>query len=111
MREALRAWLRPRLGAEHLDGLVLAVSEAAANSVEHAYRGGQRGTVIVRGRLEPSGTVVVTVRDAGRWRPPPPAPGRGLALMRALCADVSVEGGCHGTLVTLRQHDGDPPAR
>ena len=109
LRAALRAWLGgTALGARRGEDLVMAVQEAAANCVRHAYEERPRGTMTVRGRVEPSGDVVVTVRDGGLWRVG--EEGHGTRVMRAVCHEMTVESGRHGTLVTLRQ-EADPGGR
>ncbi|NNH08181.1 ATP-binding SpoIIE family protein phosphatase [Cellulomonas fimi] len=85
--------------------LELAVSETAANSVEHAYRGVAPGPVSVHAELDDTATVTVTVTDAGTWQEPSSMPsdrGRGLAMARMGGVDVQVDTGASGTCVTLR---------
>ena len=106
VRHALTSWLdghgaAPEVGAE----IALAVHEAAANVVEHAYRTG-RGDLVVRARTD-DGRVTIVVEDGGEWRAPSRTDqrGRGLALMHGLMDDVeitAVEDGS-GTRVTLRR--------
>jgi anti-sigma regulatory factor (Ser/Thr protein kinase) len=124
LRRAFRRWLDrlgwPRTSAEEL---VLALNEAVSNSVEHAYSQvglGQHRPVWVRAELvmppdERAGRcqVVLDVRDAGRWRPPPSDPGhrgRGLAMMRALAAGLDVEPGRGGTRVRMVSQRARPAA-
>ncbi|GAB7050692.1 SpoIIE family protein phosphatase [Catenuloplanes indicus] len=88
--------------------LTVAVSEAAANAIEHPVA--PREPVIdVTVRIEPGphGTpaaVEATIRDSGSWRPEGEAGfrGRGLALIRAL-ATLTVERSESGTALTLRR--------
>jgi anti-sigma regulatory factor (Ser/Thr protein kinase) len=84
--------------------VVVAVHEAAANVVEHAYRSGS-GTLRVDARADRE-RLVVSVRDQGRWRPPVPSEerGRGILLIRELMDDVTVQRGddSHGTTVEIR---------
>jgi len=106
VRHELGSWLdgqraAPDVGAE----IALAVHEAAANVVEHAYRDGP-GELVVRARAD-DGRVTVVVEDEGEWRAPSRTDqgGRGLALMHGLMDDVeitAVEDGT-GTRVTLRR--------
>ena len=106
IRQALGTWLDGQgapsdVGAE----IALAVHEAAANAVEHAYPRGP-GELIVRARRD-DGRLVVVVEDEGEWRPPSRTDqrGRGLALMHGLMDDVEIvpSGAGAGTRVTLRR--------
>ena len=107
VRHELESWLdghgaAPEVAAE----IALAVHEAAANVVEHAYHRGGSGALVVRARAD-HGQVTVTVEDDGEWRAPSRTDqrGRGLALMHGLMDDVeitAVEDGS-GTRVTLRR--------
>lgn len=90
LRASLRRWL-PTVGASEDDeaDLLVAVGEAAANVIEHAYGpGGGKYTVCLR---YSDGELHVTVSDNGRWRSPRGEHrGRGTDLMRQLCDEVSV---------------------
>lgn len=102
LRRALRTWLRRAEVQESVAAeIVVAVNEAAANAVEHAY-GLRDARFGVEARRE-DGAVVVTVRDRGRWREPRPGSerGRGLALIRSLMDEVAVDPGPTGTTVHL----------
>lgn len=77
--------------------LQLAVGEAVANGVEHAYGAQHTGDgtveVDVEVREEPPAAVVVRVADHGRWRPAPESPGfrgRGLLMIDRLAQRVQV---------------------
>ncbi|HEY2803912.1 MAG TPA: ATP-binding protein, partial [Actinomycetota bacterium] len=84
-----------------VDDVVLAVSEAAANAMKHAYGPGG-GDVDIRGSLD-GDAVVVVVRDFGRWREEHAGDGgRGLALIEACMTDVEIERGPEGTEVRMR---------
>jgi signal transduction histidine kinase/DNA-binding response OmpR family regulator len=82
--------------------LTVAVSEAAANAIEHPVDPTEP-TITVEASLD-AGAVLVTVRDTGGWRPSSSAGfrGRGLALIGAL-AELSVARTESGTAVTLRR--------
>ncbi|HYZ37191.1 MAG TPA: ATP-binding protein [Pseudonocardiaceae bacterium] len=95
LRRWLAGWLWP---ADQVDDIVLAVSEAASNAIEHAYVNQPPGTVDIRGRIEatPCGQrrVTIIVRDRGRWRPPPSDHEnrrRGIPIMRACMDSVTIE--------------------
>ncbi|SDG44524.1 Anti-sigma regulatory factor (Ser/Thr protein kinase) [Lentzea fradiae] len=107
VRSRLREWLeKSGVGEDEASDLVLAVSEAVNNSVEHAYPGPERGTVEVRACFEHDGSVLVDVTDHGRWRVPPPAltmRGRGLLLMRESVDSVEIDRSANGTTVHLRR--------
>jgi anti-sigma regulatory factor (Ser/Thr protein kinase) len=81
--------------------LLLSVSEAASNAVEHAQDPCEPFFDVVAELDE--ATVTVTVTDHGRWLPPTASAfrGRGLAMMRIL-ADTTVTTGGGGTTVTIR---------
>jgi serine/threonine-protein kinase RsbW len=107
VRRALVRWLDgqgapPEVGGE----VALAVHEAAANAVEHAYPR-SAGELIVRARHD-GGRLVVVVEDEGDWRPPSRTDqrGRGPSLMHGLMDDVEIVPsgpGSGGTRVTLRR--------
>jgi signal transduction histidine kinase/DNA-binding response OmpR family regulator len=82
--------------------LTVAVSEAAANAIEHPVDPAE-ASITVEASLDDE-AVVVTVRDTGHWRPSSSAGfrGRGLALIGAL-AELSVARADDGTVVTLRR--------
>ena len=86
--------------------LLVAVSEAASNAIEHAYPPEIDGTVQVSADVERDGTVCAVISDHGQWRVPPTAlshRGRGLLLMRENVDQVMVDRGVGGTTVTLCQ--------
>jgi anti-sigma regulatory factor (Ser/Thr protein kinase) len=104
MRLELRAWLDDQeLSRSDREAVVLAVGEACANAVEHAYVEAQAGDVSVElSMLDDS--LVVAVRDFGSWRAVPhddPDRGRGYEIMRALSERVDIESGPDGTIVTM----------
>ncbi len=101
MRRRLDAWLVGH-GLEHDDvvDVVLAVSEACNNAIEHAYRDSGGGSVDVTVAREGE-TLRVVVEDHGAWREPTPSDerGRGLMLIEQLMDAMKVETGLHGTRV------------
>ncbi len=90
------------VGETDLFDLTVAVSEAAANAIEHPVDPTET-TIDVEVTIEDR-TVVATVRDSGRWRESSGAGfrGRGLTLIRAL-GELSVRRTPEGTEVTLRR--------
>jgi serine phosphatase RsbU (regulator of sigma subunit)/anti-sigma regulatory factor (Ser/Thr protein kinase) len=114
LRRRLRAWLaRLRFEPAEADEILLAVSEACNNAIEHAY-GDEVGTV--RLRLEVDGdTLRATIRDRGRWRggESDADRGRGTAIMRAVMDRAEIATGDEGTEVLLerrRRTAGPAPA-
>ncbi|MFP5319987.1 MAG: SpoIIE family protein phosphatase [Acidimicrobiia bacterium] len=107
VRQRLRAFLTAcGVDDQTTDEVTLACSEAAANAVEHPVAP-RHHSIEVEGSVEDD-VIRVTVRDFGRWRPPPTVSerGRGLALMGMLM-DVEVAALASGTEVVLRrQRDG-----
>lgn len=96
--------------------LVLALSEAVTNSVEHAYRGRDTATVRVTGAIEQDRSIRVTVADRGRWQVPRPDGGyrgRGLLMMQESVDRVAIERTAEGTTLSLwvQPHAVDTMAR
>jgi anti-sigma regulatory factor (Ser/Thr protein kinase) len=90
-----------QLGPERTFDLVLAVGEAVANAVEHAYRGAAGDFVL---RLSTSeGKILGEVQDLGTWREGRPSPerGRGLAILRATTRRLELNRSNHGTIVAF----------
>ena len=105
MRRALRGWMAGAgVGPAQADDLTIAVGEACANCIEHAYRFSEGGRVDIEARIE-GDEVHITVADGGEWREPGPAAdrGRGLAIMRALVESAEVTPSTEGTVVRLRK--------
>ncbi|MGY1620072.1 SpoIIE family protein phosphatase [Geodermatophilus sp. SYSU D00691] len=104
VRRRLGAWLAGLgMGEQDRVGVMVAVGEACANAVEHAYRGQEPGRMYLDAHVDVDGVLTVQVRDEGSWRPPDRDPGdrgRGLLIMRQMVDRVVLEEG-HGTTVTL----------
>lgn len=104
VRRQLRSWLRAQgAGERESVAIVLAVGEACANAVEHAY-----GPAAARFELHArrdGDDLEIVVRDAGRWRDTSQSGhrGRGLAIMRSVMDSVDVQRGDLGTTVTMRR--------
>ncbi|SET73753.1 SpoIIE family protein phosphatase [Geodermatophilus poikilotrophus] len=95
VRRAVTAWTAAAgLPDDTAEDLQLALGEALANAVEHAYAAAAaEGECSYRVAREADGSVRVEVRDSGLWRPPPADRGyrgRGLELISALATDVEV---------------------
>ena len=91
-------------GDRRLDDIVLALNEACANVIVHAY-GDEEGPLRLRAWREP-GSLLFEVSDNGTpvAKPVPgPGGGRGLPLIRQLSDDVDIEGpGQYGTRLKIR---------
>ena len=114
LRAAFGRWIRGRVGDPDLaDDLILAVYEALANVVDHAYPPDQPGPMTLHAH-HTGDAITITIRDRGRWctegSPPEHHRGRGLALIRGLVARVDVEHHLAGTSVHLQHpHPTEPP--
>lgn len=90
-----------RLEPERTFDLVLAVGEAVANAVEHAYRGATGDFVL---RLDARDDKIFgEVEDLGSWydRRPPAERGRGLAILRATTRRFELNRSERGTTVAF----------
>ena len=104
VRRVLRRWLHER-GADEGDiaEMTIAVSEACANAIEHAYAPSP-ATFELHGWTN-NGEVTMTVRDDGHWRPPRGQNrGRGLSIIVAAMDDVQIDRTADGTEVVMRRH-------
>lgn len=104
-RSALRSWLsRVRLSPTQAMDVLVAAGEAVANAIEHGHRHRRDGTVSLRATALVD-EVQVTIVDTGSWKPPQANPdlhrGRGIALMRGLMHDVTIDHDTTGTTVHL----------
>jgi GAF domain-containing protein/anti-sigma regulatory factor (Ser/Thr protein kinase) len=103
LRRVVRRWLRSRDASDDaITEMTLAISEACANAIEHAYP-----PMPARFRLSASATaseVTVVVKDTGRWRPPRGNDrGRGLTIMRATADAVEINSLADGTEIVMRR--------
>ncbi len=107
-RHRLERWLTDTGdGRDDVLALKLALSEACANAVEHAYgpESGHSFRVLVE---RSGGGVVIEVSDSGRWRAPRGSQrGLGLGIVKQLMDAVDVEQTSAGTTVRMRK---DPAA-
>jgi anti-sigma regulatory factor (Ser/Thr protein kinase) len=101
LRRSLGRYLAA-LGVEADDAfaITVAVGEAAANAVEHAY--GPAASTFSVEAIAGEDELCVTVRDRGRWRAPRgTGRGRGLTLMKELTGSAEVSHSNEGTEVRL----------
>jgi anti-sigma regulatory factor (Ser/Thr protein kinase)/putative methionine-R-sulfoxide reductase with GAF domain len=109
LRHLIRRWVATHDGTDDdCAAIAIAVSEACANSIEHAYGPGD-ATITLRASLV-DGEAKLTVRDRGEWRDPRGANrGLGIPVMKEFMDDVQIETGDDGTTVELRRRLGDGP--
>ncbi len=103
VRHLVRRWAAAHGGSDDdCAALAVAVTEACANAVEHAYGPGDATIDLSMALVE--GEATVTVRDRGDWRKPRGENrGRGIPVMEEFMDDVSIETGGDGTTVVLRR--------
>ena len=105
IRTQVRGWLAPLvLPGDAEDDIVLAVSEAATNCVEHAYPAGTSGGTVRAHLLDRSPASLPRVVDHGTWQPPADQPahrGRGIEMMRRVMTTVLIHYDRRGTRVFL----------
>jgi anti-sigma regulatory factor (Ser/Thr protein kinase) len=109
MRRAVLELLgRAGLERWQADEVVVALNEAAANAIEHAY-GLQDASFAVSVAVE-DGEVRLAVRDRGRWRERagPSDRGRGLAIATGLMDELEVDRGPEGTTLTMTYRPAPP---
>jgi anti-sigma regulatory factor (Ser/Thr protein kinase) len=102
-RSVVRAWCRDGRGVA-IDAVLLATTEAVANSILHAYPDGRIGVVELHCRLTRD-TLVVEVRDfgvgIGDASQASGGLGFGLLLIRRL-SHADIENASPGTRITMR---------
>ena len=101
LRSTLRGWLSDfGVPAERVFDILVAVGEACANAIEHAY--GPAGGSIELSLARSDHYLEATIRDSGQWREPRGMHrGRGLGMMRRLAQTVEVARGPDGTEIRL----------
>ena len=107
LRVAMRDWFAVNdIAAADANDILLAVGEAVANAVEHAYVPGASGDVEVE-LVRDGAQMTLRIRDRGIWNllPAPGDRGRGLPLMRAV-SDVDIRRSLSGTTVTMQRRLG-----
>jgi PAS domain S-box-containing protein len=110
VRRNLGRWLSGHdVAKEDADDIILASSEACANSIEHAYGPG-RGSVDVHAAVE-DGEITIVVRDTGTWKSARNGDrGRGLPFMEACMDSCTLTRGEDGTEVRMRRRVGPAPS-
>jgi anti-sigma regulatory factor (Ser/Thr protein kinase) len=106
IRHLIRRWIASHGGTDDdCAAFAIAVTEACANAVEHAY-GPEDATIKIEAILE-ADLATVNVHDRGAWREPRGENrGRGIPVMREFMDDVGIDGGDGGTTVSLRRQIG-----
>jgi len=104
-RTALRSWLtQARVAPDQSMDVLIAAGEAVANAIEHGHRHKPEGTISM-GATALVDRVHLIITDTGSWKTPQPAAdstrGRGIALMRGLMHDVTINPDTAGTTVHL----------
>ena len=106
LRTAMREWMDEQVLTEPVrDALLLAVGEACANAVEHAYHDAASGDVRVDIVEDADRSFAVSIRDYGRFRSGSAENedrGRGTDIMRRLTTDFSRDSTPMGTTVRFR---------
>jgi serine/threonine-protein kinase RsbW len=117
IRHELARWLAPlQLTEIETADVVLAVDEAAANAVRHAYAPDESGSVELTLWTEPGSepghsTLSIEIVDHGHWQPPAERPtegGRGIPLMTTMSESVLIHYDERGSRVLLRHRIPDP---
>ena len=104
LRRRVRLWLANRgVGEDAVTDAVLALNEACANAIEHAYRYADASSIYLE---YVDDRLVMVVEDHGSWRKPTadPTRGRGLVLMQGLMHRTDVSQSQTGTRVLLQQN-------
>jgi anti-sigma regulatory factor (Ser/Thr protein kinase) len=103
LRHLMRRWLAGHgASADEIYDITVAVQEAAANAVEHAYAPGMAAFSV--DAHNEAGAITVTVTDRGNWREARGTNrGRGFPLMEGLMESVDVQQAGSGTSVVLRR--------
>ena len=105
LRASMRCWLDGQGVDQPLQQtLLLAVGEACANAIEHAYHDSEPANVQVDMTQSERRGFLVEIRDSGSFQPATSAGdrGRGTEIMRRLTTDFSRESTSDGTVVRFR---------
>ena len=104
VRRILRRWLVEHgAGETDVAEVTIAVSEACANAIEHAYS--PAPATFELDAWGEDGGITIAVRDKGQWRESRgEGRGRGLSIIAAAMDDVQVDRLETGTEVVMRRH-------
>jgi serine phosphatase RsbU (regulator of sigma subunit)/anti-sigma regulatory factor (Ser/Thr protein kinase) len=107
VRHLIRRWVAANGGTDDdCAAFAIAVTEACANAVEHAYGPGDAAIDLSADLLD--GEATVTVGDRGGWREPRGGNrGRGIPVMREFMDDVVIDRSEGGTTVRLVRRIGE----
>lgn len=120
LRQRLASWLKDEVpeAHDHVDAIALAVYEALANAVEHAYLHHiEPGTMNLRATYHRYDYLLtVTVQDHGQWQEAKASSssglrGRGIPLMQALSDHPRINPTAFGTTVILEWNVGRNSSR
>ena len=105
VRDRLRSWLSNcDIGTKTAQDVLVAAGEACANAIEHGHRHLPGQQIRLRA-VSTANQLRLTITDTGRWRTSQPGDrahrGHGIALMRALMQQVTIEPGPAGTTVDM----------
>ncbi len=105
VRATLRSWLGScDISTKMVQDVLVAAGEACANAIEHGHRHSP-GTQIRLRAVSTAHQLRLTITDTGRWKTAPAGArghrGHGIALMRALMQQVTIEPGPAGTTVDM----------
>ncbi|AGC64885.1 sensor-component of a two-component regulator [Mycobacterium liflandii 128FXT] len=104
VRRQLLSWLQAaEVPDEQAGDIVLVVSEACTNCIEHAYRGQSVGTMLLDVEAA-DGAIHARVVDSGSWKKPAADPGnggRGMTLIRAISDEVEIDNSPGGTAIDM----------
>jgi serine phosphatase RsbU (regulator of sigma subunit)/anti-sigma regulatory factor (Ser/Thr protein kinase) len=109
LRHLVRRWVAANGGTDDdCAAFAIAVSEACANAIEHAY--GPKDANIVLEAEQDDADATIRIRDEGRWRESRGGNrGRGIPVMKEFMDDVEITTGDDGTTVELRRRLGEGP--
>ncbi|SDF73520.1 PAS domain S-box-containing protein [Lentzea fradiae] len=115
-RGTVRDWLRQcGFSPGRAQSVLLAVGEACANAIEHAYRGTRRRDVRIRLETAGDAALLATVADSGTWKTPMDDPearrGRGTTIMLSMMDEVAILPDPTGTTVTMQVMINDDAAQ